>query len=339
MRVHFVLPDAQHPSGGNAYDAHAAAGLSALGFDVREVAVAGTWPRPDEAARARLSDVLAAVADGGAVLLDGLVACGVPEVVGAHAGRLRIAVLVHLPLADETGLNPDEAAMLDAAERRTLRAADLVISTSPQAAQRLVDHHGLHPDRVRTAAPGTEPAPLSPGTDGVSRILCVASVTPRKGHDVLLEALAGTSLTCDVVGPQPDPATLDLLRALIEQHGLGRRVTLRGPLTGADLGDAYAAADLLVHPSRAETYGMAVTEALARGIPVMASATPDALGDGGLLLPPGDPGALAEALHRWVGDPGFRSGMRAAARRRREELQTWSANARQLGAALASLEA
>ncbi|GAB3695876.1 glycosyltransferase family 4 protein [Saccharopolyspora tripterygii] len=338
MRVHFVVPDDPHPSGGNAYDRHAAAGLSELGFDVREVAVAGTWPRPDEAARTRLADVLAAVTDGGAVLLDGLVACGVPEVVGAHAGRLRIAVLVHLPLADETGLSPVDAAMLDAAERRTLHAASLVIGTGPQAAQRLVRHHGLHPERVRTAAPGTEPAPLAPGTDGVTRLLCVASVTARKGHDVLLEALAATPLTCEVVGPQPDPATLDLLRRLIERYELGGRVSLRGPLTGTALDDAYAAADLVVQPSRAETYGMAVTEALARGIPVIASATPDALGDGGLLLPPGDPGALAEALHRWTADPGFRAGMRAAALRRREELPTWSANARQLGAALTSLE-
>ncbi len=331
MRVHVVVPADDQPSGGNVYDRHATAGLAALGFDVRVRALAGTWPQPDDDARDRLAEVLASVPDGGAVLLDGLVACGVPESIGAHADRLRTAVLVHLPLAEETGLNPATTARLDNAERTTLRAADLVIATSPQAAQRLARHHGLH--RVRTAAPGTEPAALAPGTDGVSRLLCVASLTPRKGHDVLVEALANLPLTCDFVGPAPDP---DRVRRLIEHH---EGIRWRGPLHGAELADAYASADLLVQPSLAETYGMAVTEALARGIPVIASAVPDALGDGGLLLQPGDTAALTEALRRWSDDPDFRSRLRASSLRRRDQLPTWESTARQLAAALTSLEA
>ncbi|MBQ0927768.1 glycosyltransferase family 4 protein [Saccharopolyspora endophytica] len=331
MRLHFVVTAGDRPSGGTVYDRHATAGLAALGFDVRETEIAGTWPQPGDDARERLAEVLAAVPDGGAVLIDGLMACGVPEILGTHADRLRTAVLVHLPLAEETGLDPATAARLDTAERATLRAADLVLATSPQAAQRLARHHGLH--RVRTATPGTEPAALVPGTDGVSRLLCVASLTPRKGHDVLVEALAGLPLTCDFVGPAPDP---DRVRRLLEHH---EGVRWRGPLHGAELADAYAAADLLVQPSLAETYGMAVTEALARGIPVIASAVPDALGDGGLLLPPGDTAALADALRRWSDDPDFRSRLRESALRRRDQLPTWDSTARQLAAALTSLEA
>lgn len=330
MRVHFVVTADDRPSGGNVYDRQATAGLAALGFDVRAIPLAGTWPQPDDHARDRLAEVLAAVPDGGAVLLDGIVACGVPEIIGAHADRLRTAVLVHLPLADETGLSPGTAARLDTAERATLRAADLVIATSPRAAQRLAGHHGLR--RVRTATPGTEPAALAPGTDGVSRLLCVASLTPRKGHDVLIEALADLPLACDFVGPARDP---DRVRRMIEHH---EGIRWRGPLDGAELAGAYASADLLVQPSLAETYGMAVTEALARGIPVIASAVPDALGDGGLLVPPGDTAALADALHRWSADPDFRYRLRESALRRRDQLPTWESTARQLAAALTSLE-
>ncbi|GGP44610.1 glycosyltransferase family 4 protein [Saccharothrix coeruleofusca] len=344
MTVHVVLPagvdDPDTPSGGNVYDRRVCRGLAALGVAVREAAVAGAWPRPDQRARAELGRVLAEVPDGAVVLLDGLVACGVPDVLLPHADRLRLAVLVHLPLADETGLPPATAAELDAAERRVLRAARAVVATSPSAARGLVRRHGLVAQRVRTVAPGVDPAPLAPGTDGASRLLCVASVTPRKGHDLLVQALAEVAdrpWTCAFVGPAPQSAHVARVRGLIAEHRLGDRVALVGPLGGEPLDRAYAAADLFVLPSRAETYGMVVAEALARGVPVLASAVPDALGDAGPLLPPEDAGALARALRRWFDDAGWRGELRASARRRRAELSTWDETARALAEVLATL--
>ena len=82
--------------------------------------------------------------------------------------------------------------------------------------------------------------------------------------------------------------------------------------------------------SRAETYGMVVTEALARGIPVVASSVPDALGDGGVLVPPGDVAALAAELRRWFGDEQARNALREAARRRRDQLTGWDEAARSM---------
>ncbi|MFD8498545.1 glycosyltransferase family 4 protein [Amycolatopsis sp. NPDC059657] len=334
--IEVVLPgdvdDPAAPSGGNVYDRRVCARL-----DVRETAIPGTWPRPDTQARAQLADALAAFPDGAVVLLDGLVACGVPEIVGPAAARLRLAVLVHLALADETGLEPSLAAELDRKEREVLRAASAVIATSPAAARQLESHHGL--GKVHVVTPGVDPAPLARGTDGVSRLLCVASVTPRKGHDVLVEALAALAdlpWRCVCVGPLRETAHTERVRELIARHGLGDRVELTGPLTGKPLDDAYAAADLFVLPSHAETYGMVVTEALARGIPVLASAVPDALGDGGVLVPPG---ALTSELRRWLTDGDHRDDLRAKARRRRAELSTWDESARELGEVLATLRA
>lgn len=352
--VHFVMPggvdDPAAPSGGNAYDRRVCLDLPGFGWQVARHAVPGDWPSPGRDAREGLARALRDLPDDSVVLLDGIVACGVPEIVVPEAQRLRLAVLVHLPLGDETGLDPDVAADLDARERAVLRAVPAVIATSDWAVRRLVSHHGLAPDRVHVAAPGADIAPLAPGTDGVSRLLCVAAVTPRKGQHRLVEALAAVRdlpWTCECVGGLGhDPEYVAELRALIERYGLSDRLHLSGPRSGADLDAAYAAADLMVLTSYAETYGMAVTEALARGIPVLATdvgGLPEAVGrapDGGvpgILVPPEEPAALAAELRGWFGEPDVRRRLKAAARGRRAALVGWAATARSLAGVLGRL--
>nr|BFE28866.1 glycosyltransferase family 4 protein [Actinomadura rugatobispora] len=349
--IHIVLPgdvdDPSVPSGGNVYDRRVCERLAAAGRTVRETAVPGAWPLPDGTARDALARALAALPDGSAVLLDGLVACGVPEVVVPEARRLALAVLVHLPLADEPG--PSD---LDERERATLRAAAAVVTTSPWASRRLIRHHGLDPARLHVAEPGTDPAPLAPSGGEGTRLLCVASLTPRKGHDLLVEALATVSdrpWTCEFVGPlRRDRAHADRIAGLVREYGLGRRVHVAGPLGGAALDEAYAAADLVVLPSRAETYGMVVAEALARGLPVLATSVggvPGTLGRApggeipGLLVPPRDVGELASALGRWLDDAELRHRLRGAALARRETLPAWDGTARRLAAVLDGLRA
>ncbi|NUP14601.1 MAG: glycosyltransferase family 4 protein [Streptomyces sp.] len=352
--VHFVLPggvdDPATPSGGNAYDRRVSLDLPGFGWQVHKHAVDGEWPRPGAAARAELARTLREFADGTVVLLDGIVACGVPEIVVPEAERLRLAVLVHLPLGDETGLEPLVAAELDAKERAVLRAVPAVIATSDWAVRRLVSHHGLAPERVHVAAPGADIAPLASGTDGVSRLLCVAAVTPRKGQHRLVEALATVrdlpwSCVC-VGGLAQDPEYVGQLRSLIAKYGLEHRLELAGPQAGAQLDASYAAADLMVLTSYAETYGMAVTEALARGIPVLATdvgGLPEAVGrapDGGvpgILVPPEDPAALAAELRGWFNEADVRRRLKAAARGRRAALDGWATTARSLAGVLGRL--
>lgn len=349
--VHVVVPstidDPTLPSGGNTYDRRVCAELAAAGWPVHELAVSGTWPHPDAAARAELATALAAVPDGSVVLIDGLVACGVPDVVVPEAGRLRIVVLVHLPLGDEAGLPAAVAAELTALERATLRAASAVVATSPWAVRRLVALHGLHADHVHVVIPGCDPAPVAAGTDGATALLCVGSVTPTKGHDLLVDALATITdrpWTCTLVGPLGrNPGYVTALRGAIDGHHLTDRITITGPRTGAGLEAIYAAADLLVLPSRAESYGMVVTEALSRGIPVLAAAVdgvPDTVGnasDGrvpGILVPPADVAALAAALRRWLDDHELRTELRRAALQRRATVDGWEVTARCLAQVL-----
>ncbi len=190
---------------------------------------------------------------------------------------------------------------------------------------------------MHVAEPGVDAADLAPGTETAGALLSVAAVIPGKGHDVLLDALAamtGLHWDCRCVGSlDRDPAFADGLRRLAREGGLDGRVRFPGPQTEADLARSYAAADLLVLASRAETYGMVVTEALARGLPVVAAevgGVPEALGHGadgtrpGLLVPPGDPVALGAALRAWLGDADLRQRLRRAARERRASLSRWS---------------
>jgi glycosyltransferase involved in cell wall biosynthesis len=329
--VHVILPndidDPATPSGGNAYDRRICRGLADLGWPVREHAVPGAWPRPSPAERAGLARVVATVPDGAVVLVDGLVASAVPEVLLPQASRLRLVILVHMPLGD-------------AAEGRALAAAGAVITTSDWTRRLLITEYALAEDRVHVATPGVDSAPPTPRSPDGSRLLCVAAVTPHKGHDVLAASLAEVSdldWSCVCVGSlDRDPDFAAQFRQQLAEDGLTGRVSLAGPRTGDDLVAAYADADLLVLASRRETYGMVVTEALARGIPVLAAETKgvtEALGrapDGtlpGLLVPPGDPAALAAALRRWLTDAGLRRRLRRAALARRTTLTGWAVTA------------
>jgi glycosyltransferase involved in cell wall biosynthesis len=342
--VHVVLPgdvaDPERPSGGNVYGLRLCRDLPAAGRPVREHSVGTGHPHPGPTTRRVLAEVLAAVPAGTDVILDGLVACGVPEIVVPHADRLRLTVLVHLPLGDESGLPAAVAALLTAREGRVLRAARTVVATSPYTARRVRAVHGV---RAQVVAPGVDPAPVAPGTAGGSRLLCLGSITPTKGQDLLVAALARLAdreWTCELVGPVVrDPGHVATVRALVARHGLDGRVRIAGPRTGADLDAVFAAADLLVVPSRRETYGMVVTEALARGIPVLAAGvdglpqTVAAAGPvPGVLVPPAPdmPAALAAALRRWLDEPGLRWAARDAAVRRRERLTGWDDTARAL---------
>jgi glycosyltransferase involved in cell wall biosynthesis len=346
LPLHVVVPndidDPAMPSGGNVYDRQICRELAAGGWSVREHAVHGTWPRPGASGRARLARTLAALPDGALVLIDGLVASPVPEVLAPHAGRLRLVVLVHMPLGDES------AALRDR-EAATLGSADSVVTTSRWCRDRLLDlyRHVIAPERIHVAPPGVRVGPIAAGTSQGSALLCVAAVTRGKGHDVLVEALADVAdlaWSCVCVGSVVrDQRFADRVRRRAEALGLADRIAFVGPRTGPDLDAHYAAADLFVLASRGETYGMVVTEALARGLPVLttdAKGLPEAVGaaaDGdrpGLLTPPDDPAAFAAALRRWLTDPALRHRLGRSARARRETLVGWDVTTDLVAAAL-----
>ena len=345
--VHVVVPygidDPARPSGGNAYDRQVCRALAEIGWPVQVHAVPGSWPRPDAAAYAALAGVVQEIPDGALALLDGLVASTAPDVLVPQASRLRLVALVHMPLGQGTGDNDARTR-----EGAVLSAAASVVTTSAWSRRTLLELYSLPGDRVHVVEPGVDAAPLSSGTTTAGSLLCVAAVIPGKGHDVLLDALAtmtDLSWDCLCVGSlDRDPAFAESLRRRLLDDELGDRVRFPGPRSGADLDRSYASADLLVLASRTETYCMVVTEALARGLPVVATdvgGVAEALGHGaagirpGLLVPPDDPVALAAALRAWLRDAEVRLTWRRAARERRGSLTEWSTTTSVLAGVLA----
>src|SRR5207244_3787430 len=220
-------------------------------------------------------------------------------------------------------------------DRIVLRAATGVVVTSEWTRRQVLTRYAIPVHRVHVARPGVDRV-AAPARPVRGHLICVGVLGRHKGQDLLVEALAGLAdrdWRCVLAGSlDRDPDFVEHLQTRITRLGYDHRVRLTGVLTGTALSQAYATADLLVAPSRSETYGMTVTEALAHGLPVIAAAVgglPEALGsaaDGtrpGQLIPPGDPAALAAALGDWLSDERHRDRLRAAARRRPSTLQGW----------------
>lgn len=326
LRVAFLVPGPlEQPTGGYRYDREMLAGLTERGWRVDVHALAGRFPYPDGRARESLAEALAAIPSSVPLLADGLTLAALAAHRRALDGR-RLLVLLHHPAALERGLGDRRLRVLAQAERQVLALADGVLTTSRQT----LDGLDYPPGRARVVHPGVDaPARRRRRQSGPQRLLSVASVTPRKGHDVLLQALAGLThlpwfLTC-IGDLDRDPRFAARVQARAGRLGLGGRIRFAGAVDGRQLARAYARADLFVSASFHEGFGMAAAEALAHGVPVLATRV------GGLVeaLPPparlwvprGDAGALRRALGLFLTSVPIAArlerGARYAAKRRR----------------------
>ena len=338
-RVHFAVAGAiGQITGGYIYDARIADGLKALGWPLRVHELAGRHPEADALAERAAAACLEAVGPGEMLLVDGLALPAFLPALPRLADGARLVALIHHPLADETGVDEVSRRRLDGAERAALGHAARVIVTSDTTAA-AVAGMGVPAGRIGTVRPGVDAAPRVSAGRARSEpqrldLLCVATITPRKGHALLVEALAGLQdlpwrLTC-IGSDTRDPATAAALRDLIGRHGLEDRIALSGERPATEMSAAYAAADLFVLPSFHEGFGMAFAEALTQGIPVVgttAGAIPETVpADAGILVPPGDVDALREALRRLLTDPALLRGLRQGAAR--AQFPTWDDAAR-----------
>jgi glycosyltransferase involved in cell wall biosynthesis len=322
--IDFVIPgDIDTRTGGYAYDRRLIAGLRARDIPVRHLPWPAGFPNPAAEDLALAARSLAERPDGRIVIIDGLAYGAMPDLAMAEGRRLRLVALVHHPLALETGAPP----RLMASERAALRHASAVIATSETTAETLRRDYDVPAERLLVAPPGTDPAPRALRRG--AHILSLGSVTPRKGHDVLVAALglvAHLPWRCTIAGSlhrAPDAAAR--LRAQIDAAGLAGRIRLAGEVEDADA--LYASADLFVLASRHEGFGMAYAEALACGLPVIgttAGAIPATVPrDAGALVPPDDAPALAQAIAGLLTDPVARDAASAAALRAAARLPRW----------------
>lgn len=333
-------------TGGYLYDRRIAEGLRALGWQVHVVQLPDGFPFPSPAARAQALQQLQHLPDQALVLIDGLALGALPAEAAAHSHRLRMVGLVHHPLELETGLDAAQATFLYESERAALRSVRTVIVTSPETAS-FLPGYGVPDEHIHVIEPGTDLPVLSVPSahhDGLS-LLCVGTVTPRKGHELLLDALAGLRhyswrLRC-VGSLTRDMATAASVQLHAQAVGLRARVEFVGELPDASLKRLMATSDLFVQASHFEGYGMALAEAIAHGMPVISTATGAASrlvrNDAGALIQPGDGAALHAALQRALSEPLLLTQWRDGARKARLSLRSWAAAAGEMATALLPL--
>lgn len=344
--THVLIPGDWHtPTGGFVYDRRLVQALREAGGPVAVCRLDGAWPHPDAAARAAARERIAALPDGACVLADGLAFGVLADEVAPHARRLCWVALVHHPLHLEAGLPPAQAARLREAERAALRHARHVVVTSPRTVDD-VCALGVPRERVSVVAPGSDPpaptvrAPRAAAGD--VQLLCVATLTPRKGHRVLLQALRGLThlpWTLHAVGsPDRAPVLARHLHASTARGPLAGRVVWHGEVDAAALQARYAAADVFVLASLHEGHGMVIDEALRHGLPVLASRA-GALVDtvprrAGVLVPVGDVGAWRAALGRMLQDDAHRRRLARGARTAGQALPGWAQQAARMARVL-----
>jgi glycosyltransferase involved in cell wall biosynthesis len=340
----FAVPgDITTPTGGYGYDRRMIAELGQLGWTIDLIDLGEGFPWPDQALRSSARTRLRSTPAGRKIVVDGLALGALPEAASELAGRNPLFALVHHPLALETGLSVQQSQILRASETAALAAVRHVIVTSAATARLVMCDYGVAAERITVARPGNDqPRPVVRGEKDVVHLLSVGAVVPRKGFDILVAALAMlTDLPwkLTIVGDRTrDTAMTQQIDREIARHGLGDRVATLGAVSSQRLADLYAQADVFALASHFEGYGMAYAEAVAHGLPIVgtsAGAIPETVpAQAGLLVPPGDGSAFAQALRRLISDRDLRSRMAGASRAAAAELPTWRQSAEVFARAL-----
>ncbi len=337
IRVAFAIPgDLATTTGGYAYDREVLKRLPGLGIDAVHLPLPNGFPNPSQADIDQTRAALEAQSSSTVLLIDGLAYGAFPPALAQNFGG-RIVALVHHPLGLETGLSPLRAQHLYRNETQVLHQASAVIVTGLETATLLARDFSVPAEKITVAVPGVAEAVRSTGShEGQPlQLLAVGSLVPRKGYDLLvaaLQPLKDLPWHLTVVGEERAAGLEAQLTQQIMDAGLEGRITLAGGVGESQLAALFAQADLFVMSSHYEGYGMVLTEALARGLPIVttlsgagAVALPQ---DAALCVPVDDRAALSMALAAMVTDGPRRCAMADAAWRAAGNLPRWEMTAK-----------
>jgi glycosyltransferase involved in cell wall biosynthesis len=344
MHVSLIVPAPFDTiSGGYGYDRRIVAGLRASGHEVDVVELIGAFPLADDFARDAACAAWDRLPQQTKPVIDGLALPAFRGLEDAISARGTIG-LIHHPVSLETGLNDADRAALAEIERRFFARMTRLIVTSDTTAETITASFHIPPERIRTVVPGTDDVPRCTGSGGQTcEILSIGTLVPRKGHDVLLRALArlfDLDWHLTIVGsPDRDPAHAHGLMALAEELTIAHHVRFAGELVGEALETVWRGADLFALATHYEGYGMVIAEALKRGLPVVvtnggaagALITPES----GCVCPAGDRDQVSKSLRRLIFGDDLRLHMSEQAWQVGQTLPSWSTQAALFVSALA----
>jgi glycosyltransferase involved in cell wall biosynthesis len=341
----FAIPgDINLPTGGYMYDRRVLALLPKFGVAARQLELPGSFPDPSEADLAETGRILAGVAAGTVLIVDGLAYGALPAGLIEDV-RAPIVALVHHPLCLEAGLSEARQKHLRELETAALALAKRVVVTSAATARTLHADFAVEAGKVTVAEPGTDPAQRARGSAGSLQLLSVGSIVPRKAYDILVRALAplrDRDWQLTIAGATDrSPEALAAVHADMRATGLQERVILTGAVAPERLADMYAAADVFLLPSLYEGYGMVLAEAMARGLPIVCTTggaavetVPDAAA---IKVPPGDERALSDAIRRLLDEPDLRRRLADASWAAGQQLPRWEDTARTIAGVIEGL--
>lgn len=329
-------------TGGYIYDRLLLDELRLAGREMRLLQLPDGFPFPSRQDMDGALAALQAIGHDTPVIIDGL-AFGALTTEGVARIAAPIVALVHHPLALESGLPADQQQHLWWTERDNLRHAAQILVPSPHTRAVLIERYDVPADRIHVALPGiAQPVvadPVVPADPPL--ILSVGILHPRKGHDVLIDALARIAdldWRAEIVGNPWEDGHSAALQDRITKAGLEGRVRLAGRVSPEDLDRHYRQATVFALATRYEGYGIVFNEALVHGLPIVScrtGAVPDTVpADAGLLVERDDPAAFADALRSILTDQTRRQAMADAAKRKGAALTNWADTARIAGIAL-----
>jgi glycosyltransferase involved in cell wall biosynthesis len=302
-------------------------------MDIEVCYLPGGFPFPSPAELRETETALAGFdAPDRAFLFDGLAFGAMPStLISVLKGP--IVALVHHPLGLEAGLDAAQSESLLRCEREALAFARHIIVPSRATADALSELFGVDGNRITVAEPGVSRGPRAAGTPAGQplHIVSVGAVTPRKGFSVFADALNGVrdlDWRATIAGSlDRSPESVLALRAKIAGYGLEDRVTLAGPMNETALSVLYASGDIFALATQYEGYGMVFAEAMAHGLPIVASgegAVRDTVPEtAGLLCETGNAAAFADGLRRLLGDRSLREAKAQGAWEHGQTLPKW----------------
>ena len=275
MHLHLIISDEiSSLTGGYIYNNHIVEGLRRQGYSIKVHTLMNDFPFPSQESIKLCRNILISIPIGEVIIFDSLVFGVIPDLLKEIKPYHPIVALMHLPLMFGD-FNDESKMLLTALEFEAFNYANLIIVTSKFLKSKL-QSIGIDSDRIKVVIPGVSiyshktHYALKP-----SHLLYVANYTVNKSHNLLIEALSGLkhldwTLHC-YGNVETDSACFNSLSGLVNENFLQNRIMLCKSVHGKALSSVYSSADIFIHPSSFETYGMVLSEALSHGIPVIVS--------------------------------------------------------------------